>query len=100
MGSSQAPPPNALGEEQVGSGNYSSPPSAVVFGGGFTDDEFEVIRKACDGKGSVPWLRLDTSLPTPPLGPEYGKHVAERLKATLKSLESEGKLGQDGLYLF
>ena len=91
-------PPTA--SDNVGSRNYSQPAAAVVLGGGFGNEEFEEARKACEGKSNVPWLRLDTSKPTPPLGPAYGQHVAERLKGRLRELESEGHFGRDGIYFF
>lgn len=91
-------PANSTGN--WGSQNYAQPPIAVVLGGGFSDAEFEAITAACAGKSSVPWLRIDISVPTPPLGPAFGVHVAGRLKKRLNSLEAEGKFGQDGVYLF
>lgn len=86
--------------DNVGSGNYSQPAVAVVLGGGIDNEEFEEIRKECGSKSNVPWLRFDISKPGPPLGPAYGKHVAERLKEKLRELETEGHFGRDGIYFF
>lgn len=93
----QVPPENP---ENVGSKNYAQLPAAVVFGGGYPDDEFDAVRKACEGKSSVPFLKFDPSKPTPPLGPEYGIYVAGRLKARLQELESQGHFGKDAVFLW
>lgn len=53
------------------------------------------MRDACksvQGAEKVPWLRLDLTKPTPPLGPEYGKHMVGRVKDVLGEL----KLGEGG----
>jgi hypothetical protein len=89
------PPSNP---ENVGSKNYAHPAAAVVLGGGYEDEEFDAIRKACEGKSNVPFLKFDPSKPTPPLGPAYGQYVAGRLKNRLQELESEGHFGKDGVY--
>lgn len=91
----EVPPENP---DNVGSKNYSQPPQAVVFGGGYEDEEFDAVRKAVEGKSNVPFLKFDTSKPTPPLGPAYGVYVAGRLKARLQELESQGHFGKDGVF--
>lgn len=86
--------------ENVGSKNYSKLPVAVVFGGGYPEDEFESVRQTCQGEANIPFLKFDPSKPTPPLGPEYGIYVAGRLKARLQELESQGLLGKNAVYLW
>ena len=102
------PAPPAGSEPSIGSGNYSSqrPIIAVVTGGGYDDAAFKLMYEAAKGKGrDVPWLRCDMSVPTPPLGPEYGKHMVERVKAALGKLGEEGRLdgewvGMGGVVMF
>jgi hypothetical protein len=89
----------------LGSGDWTTPPRAVMFGGGYTDEEIEELRNLV-GTGEtavrIPWLRVDFSIPAPPLGPEYGKAVTQRGKALLDRLVQEGKLeqGNDEVYFF
>ena len=83
----QVPPENP---DNVGSKNYAKLPAAVVFGGGFSDEDINAILPALEGKVNAPILQFDPSKPTPPLGPEYGIYVAGRLKARLQELESQG----------
>ncbi|KAH8599402.1 hypothetical protein B0O99DRAFT_738272 [Bisporella sp. PMI_857] len=68
----------------------SGPPVAVVLGGGYDDEGTELMRASCDV--DVPWFRLDTNLPAPPLGPEYVKVVIARLKVVMSDMKAEGKL--------
>jgi hypothetical protein len=83
----------------LGTGNWSAPPRALLIGGAYTDDDVASLRKLIDEtEGNVrriPWLRVDSSKPAPPLGPEYGKAVVERAREALKRLEGEGKLTED-----
>jgi hypothetical protein len=57
---------------------------------------------ATPGTRRIPWLRVDSTLPHPPLGPEYAKAVVERVKAMLAKLEEEGKFDveDDSVYMF
>ena len=71
-----------------------------MLGGGYNDEAFAKIREACEGKSDVPWLRPDMSKPTPPLGPEYGKHMVGRVKVCLKELAEGRKMGEDGVHRF
>ncbi|KAH8880576.1 hypothetical protein GQ53DRAFT_703759 [Thozetella sp. PMI_491] len=90
----------------LGSGNWSTPPKAVVFGGAWDDKSIADLRKAAaetPGTRRIPWLRVDANKPHPPHnGPEYGKHIMERLRGLLKELESDGKLneGDDTVHFF
>jgi len=71
-------------------------PIAVITGRLYDDAMFKEMYDAAKGKGkAVLWLRPDLSIPTPPLGPEYGKHLVGRMKACLGRLEEEGKLGEE-----
>ncbi|KAJ4992753.1 hypothetical protein SVAN01_01799 [Stagonosporopsis vannaccii] len=80
----------------LGSKNYDRTPIAVVLGAAFDDQGIEELREAAEGTKDVPWLRPDTSKPTPPPGPEYGKAMVARVKETVSSLEKEGKLEGNG----
>ena len=84
--------------DNVGSQDYSKTPAAVVAGAGYDDDMIKEIRAAA--RANVPWLRPDTSKPTPPLGPEYGKAMVERVKVRMKELKDNGKLNADGTYWY
>ena len=86
--------------DNIGTQNYQKPPVAVVTGGGYDDESFEKMKKACEGKGNVLWLRPDLTTPTPPLGPEYGKAMVSRVKACMKKLAEDGEMGGDGVYFF
>lgn len=56
------------------------------------------IRAACGQEArKVSWLTPDLAVQTPPLGPEYGKHMAQRLVNCLGKLGEEGKLGAGDL---
>lgn len=89
----------------VGSGNVVNGAKAVVLGGGYDDDNYQVMREAVE-KARLPrvpvWLRCDLNIPAPPPGPEYGKAVVGRVKGMLAKLDKEGKLdgADDGLYWY
>ncbi|KAK1633418.1 hypothetical protein BDP81DRAFT_397306 [Colletotrichum phormii] len=84
----------------IGSGNYASPPRAVVLGGAFDEEAVKMLQKAVAEQGTasrkIPWLRHDGSKAAPPPGPEYGKAMVARVRERLGLLEGEGKL--DGEY--
>ncbi|KAJ8113626.1 hypothetical protein OPT61_g4281 [Boeremia exigua] len=80
----------------LGSRNYERTPVAVLLGAAFDDQGIEEMRDAAKGTKDVPWLRPDTSKPTPPPGPEYGKAMVARIKETVQSLEKEGRLEGNG----
>ena len=87
--------PPAGETDNVGTKNYSKKALAIVTGAGYEDEQITQMREACKGKASVPWLRPDTKIPAPPLGPEYGKALVARVKATMKQLIDSGKMGED-----
>lgn len=99
-----SPPPNP--SSTSGSGNWSSPPQALLLGGGYQDKDIEEIveiAKSTDGAMEIPWLRVDvrkTQGPPPPAEPTeeqaavYGKGIAQRMKDALNRLREEGRLGQ------
>ncbi|OZJ02276.1 hypothetical protein BZG36_05161 [Bifiguratus adelaidae] len=82
-------------DSALGSKNYSKPPAAVVTGAGYDGQAVEEMRAACKETKPVPWLRPDTTKPAPPLGPEYGKALVERIKITMKELAEQGKMNED-----
>ncbi|KAH9219682.1 hypothetical protein DL95DRAFT_330978 [Leptodontidium sp. 2 PMI_412] len=88
----------------IGTQNYSQAPQAVVLGGGFDDEAVKTIRAACEsvsnGEKGIPWLRPDSSVPVPPLGPKYGAAMVSRVKNALRELEEEGRVKGDGVYFF
>lgn len=80
----------------LGSKNYERTPIAVLLGAAFDDQGIKDLREAAKGTKNVPWLRPDTSKPTPPPGPEYGKAMVARIKERVASLDKEGKLEGNG----
>ena len=99
----KAPPASSdHADDNIGSNNYSKTAVAVVTGGGYEDDDVEMMRDACrvEGCKAVPWLRPDLSKPTPPLGPEYGRHMVARVKACLAALEREGNIEADAVVFY
>lgn len=93
-----APP---IAEKQNrGTMEYSKPPVAIFAGALYGDKEIDEMREACQGLSSVPWLKMDMTIPKPPLGPGYAEHVVERIKACMKKIEAEGMLEKDGLWLY
>ncbi|KAH8176947.1 hypothetical protein LIA77_02029 [Sarocladium implicatum] len=80
----------------LGSGQFSTPPKAVVLGAAYEADAVRSLRETVTGVSgvpSVPWLTFDRKQVAPPLGPEYGKHVVGRVKKAIMEMEKEGKLG-------
>jgi hypothetical protein len=86
--------------ENVGSQNYSKKPAAIVTGAGYDDAKFKLMKDACEGKGGVSWLRPEMDYQMPPLGPEYGAIMVERVKKGIKELVDGKKLGKDGVSMF
>jgi hypothetical protein len=98
---------NIAGMDNMGSKNYSQPPVAVATGGGFDDEQFNLMRNACKGIKVVPWLRPDMSKAKD--GPSlsdmraFGKHTAERVKRKLTELGVSGEAKEEWkteVYLF
>jgi hypothetical protein len=88
----------------LGSGDWTVPPRAFLLGGAYTDEDIQRLKELLEGTlgvRSIPWLRVDSSKPSPPIGPEYAVAVVARFKEVLKKLEAEGKLNEDdgGVYL-
>jgi hypothetical protein len=94
-------PPNA--SANLGSQNYASRPVCVAVGGGFDDDTFGAIKKAC-GDAKVVWLRPDKSKLTQMPGfdePErFGAATAVRVRDCMKqhAIGEGGK--EEGEFLF
>jgi hypothetical protein len=84
----------------VGSQNCSKKPVAVVTGGGYDDARFKLMKDACQGKGSVSWLRPDMGYSMPPLGRQYGAIMVDRVKRGIGGLIECGKLGEDGVFIY
>ncbi|KAM0743797.1 hypothetical protein ACQRIT_001111 [Beauveria bassiana] len=79
----------------VGTGNIADGAKAVILGGGYDDNDFEMMRKAVDAttlERRPVWLRNDLSVAMPPPGPEYGKAVVVRVKNLLRKLDKENSL--------
>ncbi|KAH8710312.1 hypothetical protein HC256_007157 [Beauveria bassiana] len=79
----------------VGTGNIADGAKAVILGGGYDDNDYEMMRKAVDAttlERRPVWLRNDLSVAMPPPGPEYGKAVVVRVKNLLSKLDKENSL--------
>jgi hypothetical protein len=58
------------------------------------------MKDACEGMGSVSWLRPDMGYPMPPLGPQYGAIMVERVKkGAKKSLRAGSWVKMEYLYI-
>lgn len=80
----------------IGSKNYARTPVAVLLGAAFDNQGIEELREAAKGTKDVPWLRPDTSKPTPPFRPEYRIAMVTKIKCAMKELEGQGKLDGNG----
>ncbi|PWY80507.1 hypothetical protein BO70DRAFT_429543 [Aspergillus heteromorphus CBS 117.55] len=74
---------------------YSRGVAAIILGNGYDDSDIQMLRKAAKDIKPMPWLQADGSKPTPPLGPEYGKALVERIKSTVKELQEKGAMDED-----
>ena len=78
--------------------DYSNLPEAVLLGAGYDEAAIQAMREACkDVPNQLPWLRPDTTKPAPPLGPEYGKALVERIKDVLKDMREKGEMKKDAV---
>lgn len=82
-------------DSELGSKDYTQKPIAVILGAAFDDEGVRVVMEAAKGLHPVPWLRPDLSTPTPPIGPDYGKAIVQRVKVLLAELERDGKMGEE-----
>lgn len=87
-------------DSALGSKDYSRPPIAVIVGAAFNDDDTKAMMDASAGIKPVPWLRPDTSKPTPPLGPAYGQAAVARVKELLARLQEEDKMNEEKIHLY
>ena|ERR1700760_3612710 len=81
----------------LGTRNYNRVPIAVIVGASelYGDEGITLMRSAVDamqGARPVPWGRPDKSVIMPPIGPEYGKRMVERVKESITRLKAENKL--------
>ncbi|KAJ5375267.1 hypothetical protein N7517_007273 [Penicillium concentricum] len=99
-------PPPPKERANLGTQEYGKKVAAVIAGGGYNDIDFEQLRKACNGKSSIPWLRHDISKDIdlrqlrPKVGIEYGEQIAKKIVECLQGLEKEKKMNKDGVYWF
>ena len=80
-------------------------PKAIIFGGAYQDKDIAALREATaklEGARKIPWLRVDTTKPAPPVGPSYGAFIVARAKEELRRLEADGVLesGDDSVRFF
>ncbi|EJP63193.1 uncharacterized protein BBA_07793 [Beauveria bassiana ARSEF 2860] len=93
--SSRGARPRRQAASSVGTGNIADGAKAVILGGGYDDNDYEVMRKAVDAatlERRPVWLRNDLSVAMPPPGPKYGKAVVVRVKNLLSKLDKENRL--------
>lgn len=87
-------------EANQGTMDYSKPPVAIFAGALYSDEDIDKMRQSCRGLSSLPWLKMDMTVPKPPIGPGYAEHVVQRIKACMMKIEADGKLEQDGVWLY
>lgn len=79
----------------LGSGNFTTPPVAVIFGGAWTDKDVDTVKEGLKKSGvqddKLPvFLMHDTSKPTAKeIGEEYGNQVLQRTRDTLDKVVAE-----------
>ncbi|KAJ9370103.1 hypothetical protein DTO282E5_5163 [Paecilomyces variotii] len=91
---------NVSSDSDLGSHDYSRGVKAIILGGGYDDQDLKILREAAQGIKPLPWLRPDLSKPAPPLGPAYGEAMVQRVKETLKGLQDNGKMEEDGIIYY
>lgn len=87
----------APSDSALGTRNYVTTPVAVILGGGYNDADTQHMMEAVEQKTTakqVPWFRPDLSIPTPPLGPEYGRAMVIRLKKAIADIQHRKELGE------
>lgn len=90
----------ASSDSELGTKNYSQKSIAVILGAGYDDEGAKVMMEASKGIYPIPWLRPDTSKPTPLLGPEYGKALVQRIKDLAPQLEKEDKMNEENVFRY
>lgn len=90
----------ASSDSELGTKNYSQKSIAVILGAGYDDEGAKVMMEASKGIYPIPWLRPDTSQPTPPIGPEYGKALGQRIKDLAPQLEKEDKMNEENVFWY
>lgn len=87
-------------DSELGTKDYSQKPIAVLLGAGYDDEGTKVMMEASKGIHAIPWLRPDMTKPAPPLGPEYGKALVQRIKELVAELEREGKMNEEKVFWY
>ncbi|KAL8683512.1 MAG: hypothetical protein Q9186_000552 [Xanthomendoza sp. 1 TL-2023] len=88
----EVPPSSDNADDNIGTRNYSKAPAAVILGAGYEDAHVVEMREMCKSDSRIPWLRPDLSKPAPPLGPEYGEAIVQRVKSRLGELSAGGQM--------
>lgn len=91
---------------QIGSGDYSRVPQAVILGGGFTAADIDQLRQAAldnENARKVPWLKanLQKTAEGPEMGTEgYAQTIPARVREAMSKLAEEGKFDghTDGIF--
>ncbi|KAH8433845.1 uncharacterized protein LDX57_011482 [Aspergillus melleus] len=91
---------NVPANSALGSKNYDWGVEAIIFGAAYSDQAVQLLRDASQGLKPVPWLRVDTSKPALPLGPEYGKALVARIKEAVKELQAKGQMNEDAVVYY
>ena len=74
-----------------GTHNYTRNPVAVLIGAWYGEQMICNFQASLEDPASLYWLRVDKNIPSPPLGPEYSKVVAARVKSKLLEVTAQGK---------
>ncbi|KAL2835881.1 hypothetical protein BJY01DRAFT_222910 [Aspergillus pseudoustus] len=89
---------NLPGFLRRGAGNPT--PVAVLIGGGYTDEDLNLMKVSCRGVPPIIWLKArqrDMTGPLPPFA-EYGMEIGGIARAVLNDIRSRGELSKGQTY--
>lgn len=83
----------------MGTGDYTRQPIAILVGSWYDDQMIQDFQSSVSDFPPLLWLRVDKSISSPPLGPQYSILVGRRIKARLLELLVTGAESPDFVHL-
>lgn len=83
----------------MGTGDYTRPPVAILVGSWYNDQMIQDFQHSTSDFPPLLWLRVDKTISSPPLGPQYSIVVGRRIKAKLLELVVTGGESPDFVHL-